>query len=90
MKKTRIEYGYGFFTGGDPRKFYPDGESCSEEELLNHKRACKLWNDLEAEGKIPTPEECPSGWICDENGKKLSHVLRAPYGIGGYEYEVEE
>lgn len=90
----RTEYGYGFFCGGDPRKFYPDHESCSEREIATHKSACDIWNEMEARGETPSPENCPSGWIYDESGKAVAHVLRAPYGIGSYEYvvtdEVEE
>ncbi len=80
----RQECMYGFFTGGDPRNFHPDGESCTQDELKNHKAACDLWNEMEAEGKEPTPEECPSGWT-QLNGAKV-HVLRAPYGIGMQSY----
>lgn len=87
---TRTEYGYGFYCGGDPRKFNPDYESCSEQEIANHAAACKLWNDAEAKGQTPTPEACPSGWIYDKEGKPLTHILRAPYGIGSYEFEVED
>lgn len=88
--KTRTEYIYGFFSGGDPRKFCPDGESCSEKEIANHSAACKLWDEAEARGETPTPEACPSGWVYNAEGKPLFHILRAPYGIGTYEYEVEE
>jgi hypothetical protein len=83
------ELGYGFFCGGDPRKFWPD-ESSTEKEIENHKAACKLWNEAEARGETPTPEACPSGWVYDNEGKPVMHVLRAPYGIGTYEYEVED
>ncbi len=84
--KTKTEMGYGFYCGGDPRKFFPDEESCSEKEIENHKKACQLWNEMEAKGEAPTPEKCPSGW----NEDHTVHILRAPYGIGSYEYEVED
>lgn len=87
---TRTEYGYGFFHGGDPRKFHPDHESCSEKEIANHKAACGLWDESEAKGETPTPEACPSGWVYDDAGKPVMHILRAPYGIGTYEYEVDD
>ncbi len=80
-----IEYGYGFFCGGDPTKFHPDEESCSEQELENHKLACKLWRETLMMGKTPSQEECPSSWLYDKDGKATIHVLRAPYGIGTYE-----
>ena len=80
---------YGYYTGGDPRQFHPDGQDCTEQELRNHRKACELWNEAEAKGETPTPEKCPSGWIYDDNGKTLAHVLRAPYGIGVQTYETE-
>ena len=73
---------YGFFTGGDPRTFCPDPEMCSEEEIANHEAACKLWDEAEKRGEKPEPEACPSGWVRDESGKAVMHVLKAPYGIG--------
>jgi hypothetical protein len=33
---------YGFFYGGDPRSFSPDHESCTEQEIANHKKAVEL------------------------------------------------
>lgn len=81
-----IQTGYGFFCGGDPRKFHPDSD-CSEKEIANHKAACKLWDEAESRGEKYPPEECPSGFIYDTDGKCVGHVLRAPYGIGIYEYD---
>lgn len=69
---------YGFFCGGDPRDFHPDGESCSGEEIENHRKACALWDESIAKGETPTPESCPSGWNADHT----MHILRSPYGIG--------
>ena len=73
---------YGYFCGGDPRKFRPDVESCSKKEIENHKAACRLWDEAEARGETPKPEACPSGWLRNKSGKLVMHVLRAPYGIG--------
>jgi hypothetical protein len=81
------EHGYGFFHGGDPRKFFPDHESCSPDEIENHKKACALADRLEAEGK-PVDWHCPSGW--EQWGDTVVHVLRAPFGIGGYVAEFEQ
>lgn len=83
-----VESGHGYFCGGDPRKFFP-GEGTTEKEFENHRRACELWNEAEARGETPEPEKCPSGWVYDESGKAIAHVLRAPYGIGGYTIEME-
>lgn len=77
---------YGFFCGGDPRKFHPDTD-CTAAEIERHARACALWNEAEARGETPTPEACPSGWEYDAAGKPIGHVLRAPYGIGVYQYD---
>lgn len=82
--------GYGFFCGGDPRKFSPDHESCSPTEIENHKRACQFWDDAESRGETPEPEKCPSGWIYDDAGKAIAHVLRSPYGIGMYSMEYDQ
>lgn len=84
------DVGYGYFHGGDPRNFHPDVECCTQAEVDNHRRACELWNEAERDGKTPEPEECPSGWIYDNNGKPVVHVLRSPYGIGTYTYEVAQ
>ena len=83
---THTEMIYGFFHGGDPRKFHPDGESNSPQELADHTAACKLWDEAEARGETPTPESCPSGW----NADRTIHVLRSKYGLGLTECEVED
>mgnify|MGYP000367032144 CR=1 FL=1 len=87
---SHVECGYGYFKGGDPRKFSPDGDACSPDEISNHKASCDLWNDMESKGKTPSPEDCPSGWIYDTDGKTVAHVLVAPYGIGVYSVEFEQ
>lgn len=80
--RLMTESTYGFFCGGDPRKFYPDASQCSKEELESHRRACQLWNDAESQGDTPNPEACPSGWVVGDDGKVIGHVLKAQYGIG--------
>lgn len=80
-----IETVYGFFHGGDPRDFHPDREECSPDEIENHRLACEV-AEAQAEGReLP----CPSGYIYDANGDWIAHVLRAPFGIGTYQYEME-
>lgn len=73
---------YGHFPGGDPRDFEPDDEACSPDEIENHRRACQLWDEAEARGETPTPETCPAGFIFGADGSVMTHVLRAPYGVG--------
>lgn len=85
--RPHVESCYGFFTGGDPRAFSPDHESCSPEEIENHRKACDLADALERDGK-PVNWECPSGW--EQWGDAVVHVLRAPFGIGVTAIEVEQ
>ena len=83
----RMESGYGGFHGGDPRTFYPDGESCTPAEIDAHRRACEIWDAAETRGETPEPESEPSGWI--SAGDTMVHVLRMPYGIGVWTIEIE-
>lgn len=85
-----VESGYGGFHGGDPRKFFPCGEDSTPEEIANHRKACILWNECELTGVTPEPEKCPSGFIYDDDGKCIAHVLRMPYGVGVYTAEFEQ
>ena len=36
---------YGLFPGGDPRRFSPDIECCTPEEIARHKEACTEWDE---------------------------------------------
>lgn len=47
--------GYGFFIGGDPRRFFPDPDGCSIAEIENHRIACEAWNQSELDGVVPEP-----------------------------------
>lgn len=81
---------YGFFHGGDPRTFTPDVEGSTKKEIDHHKKACQFWDELESRGETPDPEKCPSGWILNDDGERVCHVLRAPYGIGVQMVEFEQ
>lgn len=37
------QVGYGFFCGGDPRRFSPDPECSTAEEQEAHRLACEAW-----------------------------------------------
>jgi hypothetical protein len=39
-----VERRYGFLPGGDPRKFEPDEEVNTPEELAAWRTACEAWN----------------------------------------------
>lgn len=76
---ARTEWGYGFFCGGDPRKFHPDEESSTEAERASHKAACEAW---EAGDTTALPGSCvhfPGG-----------HITLSGFGLGSYEYDVDD
>ena len=77
---------YGFFPGGDPRKFSPDSEDCTEAERAAHKEACRIWDEAEAAGRSMNPEEPSGSWLHSEDGKTVLHRLKANFGIGTYNY----
>ena len=76
--------GYGFYRPENPHNFHPDPESCSEEEIANHRAACEAWDrrDYKAE---PGSES-----FHNEKGELTLHILRAPWGIGSYTDMVGE
>lgn len=76
--------GYGYFCGGDPRKFHPDHECCTPEEIAAHKAACEAWNRGEKVGPAMR-----SHWITDGEGKVIAHCSGSSYGIGTYQLEIE-
>lgn len=67
---------YGYSTGGDPRKFSPDPEMCSQAEMDNHRVACKRWNAAERRSETLPPEPCHCGYVRDASGYTI-HVLSA-------------
>lgn len=70
------EHGYGFFPGGDPRRFSPDGDS-RPEELENHRLACEAWDRGEQE----------SSTDCTHAPGVI--VTRCQFGLGMYEWDEE-
>ncbi len=70
--------GYGYHRPENPHNFHPDPESCSDEEVANHKAACEAWD------RGDYKREPGSEFFHDEQGKFLMHILRAPWGIGSY------
>ncbi len=78
------EVEYGSFTGGDPRKFTPDPDCATPEEIANHKRACGLANRVGSLANL----DCPSGYERLPDGG-MAHVLKLPFGLGVQVYEIE-
>lgn len=75
----RKEWGYGFFPGGDPRRFHPDEDSCTPEEIVSHKAACDRW---EAGDTTALPGSCVHGpgFILTLSG----------FGLGSYWCEEDD
>ncbi len=61
---------FGGYIGGDPRKFFPDPEMSSPEEMQAHKEACKAWD----RGERPEPATVING--------PGFHASVRPFGIG--------
>lgn len=92
---------YGHFAGGDPRRFHPDSECCTPEELAAHEAACAAWD----RGEEIDYSDQVSGWIGGEEyfvptscgfatGRpewtEIIHVTRSPFGIGTQEYGIHD
>lgn len=77
MFKIKIEeHGYGFFPGGDPRRFTPDSDA-RPEELENHRKACEAWE----RGEQNSRPDCAHG--------PGFVVTTCQFGLGSYTYEEE-
>ena len=75
------EAAYGYFHGGDPRKFCPDGEGNTDDERKAHEEACKAFDDADAKGEPLPPMRCASGALpCGV------HLLKSQFGLGVYSY----
>lgn len=84
LRENATTQGYGFYRPANPHDFFPDSESCTADEIANHKAACEAWD----RGDFKRDEW--DGWLRDADGKATMHVLRAPWGIGSYcETDVE-
>ena len=97
--RTRVvtQSGYGFFHGGDPRKFHPDSECSSPEEIAAHEITCAQWD---AGNQVEAPAEEHGPWVRDGEmvlgdrpegeGWRGVCVRRESYGLGSYEYEMDD
>lgn len=74
-----IETGYGFFPGGDPRKFTPDDECNTAEELAAWELACAEWDKG---NEVRPMHGCV---LADGRIVNLS-----TFGLGSYVYEWDE
>ena len=76
--------GYGYYRPRNPHDFHPGPECCSAEEIAAHKAACEAWDRGDYQ------RDDWDGWLYDEAGKAVMHVLRAPWSIGSYSETDEE
>lgn len=70
--EAKEKTGYGFFCGGDPRKFRP-GSDATKKELESHKAAC---------------EAAEKGEMSQADGRWVGgvHLTCCQFGLGTYEY----
>lgn len=73
--KVHEDVCYGFFHGGDPRNFSPDGECSTEEEQAQHKADCEAWDRGERPDIGPPCEHLSAG-------DASIIVTKSGYGLG--------
>lgn len=78
--------GYGFFPGGDPRRFTPDSEESGtmQDERAAWEAACAKWNEAEKAAVQLTAEE---GSCLHLPGLIIT---RSGFGLGVYTYECDD
>lgn len=76
--------GYGYYRPSNPNDFHPDVESCTEEEIANHRAACAAYD---AGAEMPQQGD---GWLRNEPGECVMHITMAPWGIGSYSEVIPE
>lgn len=81
---THHESSYGYYLGGDPRKFTPDEEMSTPGEIEAWKRACEAWG----RGEKPDPGG-PHIPLENGDGVCVGHLTLAHYGLGVTEFEGE-
>jgi len=82
-------HGYGLFPGGDPRRFAPDAQDCSPEEIAKHKAACEAWDAAEKAGRTTEPVAgAVHGFIEGVGGFIACGV--SGFGIGVYTNDCDD
>ncbi len=74
--------GYGFFPGGDPRTFTPDGESSTAEERAAHAEDC-----ARADRGEPPQTDTRCRALRADDGTTTVRVTPGGYGLGVYTLE---
>jgi len=79
------ETGYGFYHPDNPHDFHPDEESCTPQEIANHKAACDAYD---AGARVDPPEVHQH--VVSDDGKVVASLLITPWGIGSYALRDEK
>lgn len=79
MESEAVIQGYGYYRPKNPHDFHPDHESCTEQEIANHKAACDAFDA----GNYR--DDYGDGWVTP-----MMHVTKAPWGIGSYTETIPE
>lgn len=79
LEQEAVISGYGYYRPANPHDFHPDHESCTAEEIANHKAACEAYDA----GNYR--DDYGDGWIAPN-----VHVTKAPWGIGSYTDDIPE
>lgn len=88
LGKYAYDTGYGFFIGGDPRRFSPDEESSTSEEIAAWEVACAEAEADEKARNLSSP--CGLETVEHEGRMVPAFVDRAPFGLGTYECGDDE
>lgn len=76
---------YGYFHGGDPRDFCPDGEVCTPAEMAAHKAACEAWE----RGERPEYERHRHE-VTEVGATTVVTSYAGSFGMGTYQMRDEE
>lgn len=81
-ERKRYDSCYGAFPGGDPRQFFPDGDSLPEE-MDAYKLACAAWDAGDMK-RIPSAHM----EAMTTEGAVVLHVTEQRFGLGVYQFRV--
>lgn len=85
-EQQQANQGYGYFLGGDPRDFTPDGEVCTPEEIAAHRAACEAWE----RGERPELDRHHHKIVQLEDGRHGVASFSGPFGMGVYTMSDED
>lgn len=82
---------YGYFPGGDPRRFRPDVETATIEEIADWKEMCRVAAEEEKHGgRMSCPPAHQAGDVEYEGEKRAAWINTGRFGPGSWYEEAEE